>query len=169
MIKKITALLLILSLSACISACSVNDNPKEDKQTKATTEQVTLIRNTFKDVLPKYNFKNEIKETYVDGINYKFTVKCTQKDSEKYIDKIKKAGFEKVFIEWYNKDWEISQQKQFEYCRQLGLDMIFAHLGYQGINNLWLDNEQGEQLVSRFKNDIRICKENGFDFGRQIN
>ena len=94
MIKKITALLLILSLSACVSACSVNDNPKEDKQTKATTEQVTLIRNTFKDVLPKYNFKNEIKETYVDGINYKFTVKCTQKDSEKYIDKIKKAGFE---------------------------------------------------------------------------
>lgn len=79
------------------------------------------------------------------------------------IDAINKAGFDKVFIEWYNKDWEVSQQEQLDYCRKLGLDIIFAHLGYQGINNLWLDNDQGEALVSRFKNDIAVCKENGFD------
>ena len=79
------------------------------------------------------------------------------------IDAIKEAGFEKVFIEWYNKSWEVSQQAQLDYCRKLGLDVIFAHLGYQGINNLWLENDEGEALVTRFKNDIRICKENGFD------
>ena len=79
------------------------------------------------------------------------------------IDAVKKAGFENVFIEWYNKDWEISQQEQLDYCRKLGLHVIFAHLGYQGINNLWLENEQGEALVKRFKSDISICKGNGFD------
>ena len=73
------------------------------------------------------------------------------------------AGFRNVFVEWYNKDWEISQQEQLDECRKLGLNVIFAHLGYQGINNLWLENDEGEALVTRFKNDIRICKENGFD------
>ena len=79
------------------------------------------------------------------------------------IDAIYKAGFKKVFIEWYNKSWDISQQEQLDYCRKLGLDVIFAHLGYQGINNLWLDNEEGEALVTRFKSDLDICKANGLD------
>ena len=29
-------------------------------------------------------------------------------------------------------------------------------LGYQGINNLWLDNEEGEKLVDRYINDLKI-------------
>ena len=79
------------------------------------------------------------------------------------IDAIKEAGFTRVFIEWYNKDWEISQQKQLDYVRKNGLKVDFAHLGYQGINNLWLENEAGEALVERYINDLRICKENGID------
>ena len=79
------------------------------------------------------------------------------------INAIKKAGYSKVFIEWYNKDWEISQQQQLDYCRKLGLEVIFAHLGYQRINSLWLEDEEGAGLVERYKNDIRICKENGID------
>ena len=79
------------------------------------------------------------------------------------IHAIKNAGFKHVFIEWYNKDWDISQQEQLDECRKLGLNIIFAHLGYQGINNLWLDNEEGEQLVKRYINDLKICKENGID------
>ncbi len=98
MIKKLTAVLLILSLSALIGACSVkNDDSKGEKNTaknRTTTEQVTLIRNTFAEALPKFNFKNDIKETYVDGMNYKFTVKCSQNESDKYIEKVKKAGFD---------------------------------------------------------------------------
>ncbi len=73
------------------------------------------------------------------------------------------AGFKYVFIEWYNKDWEISQQEQLDECRKLGLNVIFAHLGYQGINNLWLNNEDGEKLVERYINDLRICKDNGIN------
>ena len=50
-----------------------------------------------------------------------------------------------------------------DYCRKLGLNVIFVHLGYQGINNIWLDNEEGIQLVERYKKDILVCKENGID------
>lgn len=76
------------------------------------------------------------------------------------IDAIAKAGFKHVFVEWYNKDWTPSQEEQLQYVKNCGLNIIFAHLGYQGINNLWLDNEIGEAFVERYQNDIRICKEN---------
>lgn len=76
------------------------------------------------------------------------------------INAIKNARFKNVFIQWYNKDWNPSQEEQLRYIKECGLNVIFAHLGYQGINNLWLDNEIGNSLVERYKNDIRICKEN---------
>lgn len=77
------------------------------------------------------------------------------------MDAIKKAGFEDVFIEWYNKDWKPSQQEQLEYARKLNLNVIFAHLGYQNINEIWEENNKNaKDIVERYKNDIRICKEN---------
>ena len=79
------------------------------------------------------------------------------------INAIKEAGFKHVFIEWYNMDWEISQQQQLVYVRKLGLNVIFAHLGYQKINNIWLEGEAGEGFVERYKNDLKLCKENGID------
>ena len=79
------------------------------------------------------------------------------------INAIKKAGFKHVFIEWYNKDWEISQQQQLDYVQKLGLNVIFAHLGYQKINNIWLEGEAGEGFVERYKNDLKLCRENGID------
>lgn len=75
------------------------------------------------------------------------------------INAIKKAGFKNVFIQWYNKDWNPSQKEQLKYVREQQLNVIFAHLGYQNINDIWLDNEEGDKLVDRYKNDIRICKE----------
>ena len=76
------------------------------------------------------------------------------------IDAIKKAGFKNAFIQWYNKDWETSQQEQLDYARRCGLNIIFAHLGYQDINSIWIDSDDNK-IVERYKNDIRICSENG--------
>ena len=76
------------------------------------------------------------------------------------IDATKNAGFKNVFIQWYNKDWNPSQEEQLKYVREQGLNVIFAHLGYQNINDLWLENENGENLVPRYINDLKICKEN---------
>ncbi len=76
------------------------------------------------------------------------------------IDIIKKSGFKNVFVQWYNKDWNPSQEEQLDYIKSQNLNVIFAHLGYQNINDIWLENEEGDKLVERYKNDIKICKEN---------
>lgn len=74
------------------------------------------------------------------------------------IDAIKKAGFKDVFIQWYNKDWKYSQEEQLEYAKEQGLNIIFAHLGYKNINDLWEENDNGNKLVEKYKKDIEICK-----------
>lgn len=76
------------------------------------------------------------------------------------INAIEKAGFKNVFIQWYNKEWNPTQEEQLKYIREKGLNVIFAHLGYKNINDLWLENEVGDKLVEGYKNDIKICKEN---------
>ncbi len=82
------------------------------------------------------------------------------------IEAIQKAGFKNVFIQWYNREWNPTQEEQLQQIRKSGLNVIFAHLGYQNINDLWLadeegsDGEGGEKLVKRYKNDIKISKEN---------
>lgn len=76
------------------------------------------------------------------------------------INAIQKAGFKNVFIQWYNRDWSPNQEEQLKYIKEKGLNVIFAHLGYQKINDIWIEGENGEQLVDKYKNDIRICKEN---------
>ena len=79
------------------------------------------------------------------------------------ISAIKEAGFENVFIQWYNKDWAISQQQQFDYAKSLGLAVVFAHLGYSQINHIWLDDEIGASLVAAYKNDFISCKNLGIN------
>lgn len=76
------------------------------------------------------------------------------------INAIQNAGFKNVFIQWYNRDWNPSQEEQLRYIREKGLNVIFAHLGYQNINDIWIEGEVGDKLVDRYKNDIKICKEN---------
>lgn len=76
------------------------------------------------------------------------------------IKAIKEAGFKNVFIQWYNKDWKYTQEEQLKYIKQLGLNIIFAHLGYKDINTIWEDGELEDYLVQKYKNDINICKEN---------
>ena len=58
------------------------------------------------------------------------------------IDAIQKAGFRNVFIQWYNREWNPTQEEQLRYIREKGLNVIFAHLGYQNINDLWSDDEE---------------------------
>lgn len=78
------------------------------------------------------------------------------------IDAICNAGFKNVFVQWYDKDFEMSQLEQVNYCKQKGLNIIFAHLGYQKINEIWLP--EGEYFVDRYKKDILDCFNLGIDF-----
>ena len=86
-----------------------------------------------------------------------------EKDTHIVIDAIKEAGFEKVFVQWYDKDYLVSQQETVNYCKKQNLEIIFAHLGYQNINDLWLDIPEGEALVERYCRNIDECKANDID------
>lgn len=77
------------------------------------------------------------------------------------INSIKNAGFKNVFVQWYDENWDYSQEEQVKLCKELGFNIIFAHLGYQNINSIWKDGIEGNDLVERYKNDIKDCHENG--------
>ena len=77
------------------------------------------------------------------------------------IDAIKSAGFKNVFIQWYHRDREISEEDQYKYIKEKGLNITFAHLGYKGINDIWLETEEGDKLVDYYKNTLKECKEMG--------
>lgn len=76
---------------------------------------------------------------------------------------IKQAGYDGVFLQWYNKDWEFSQENQLKLCRDLGLEIAFVHLGYKGINNIWNEGEEGDALVESYLKDLEVCKKNNID------
>lgn len=77
------------------------------------------------------------------------------------IDSVKNAGFKNVFVQWYNENWTTTQEEQVKACKDKGFNIIFAHLGYQNINSIWEEGDEGESLVERYQNDIKKCKENG--------
>lgn len=78
------------------------------------------------------------------------------------MEAIKKAGYKNVFIQWYDDDrW--NQQEEVDYAKKLGLNIVFAHLGYQNINKIWEDSIEGDKLVLRYKEDIKNCSENGIN------
>ena len=85
---------------------------------------------------------------------------CVNNDNENVtiydtIDAIKEAGFKNVFVQWYDENWEVSQEEQVKYVKENGLNIIFAHLGYQNINDIWIEEETN--IVERYKNDIYEC------------
>ncbi len=77
------------------------------------------------------------------------------------INSINNAGFKNVFVQWYDENWEHSQENQVKLCKELGFNIIFAHLGYQNINSIWEEGIDGNKLVERYKKDIKDCYENG--------
>lgn len=71
---------------------------------------------------------------------------------------IKECNFESVFLKWYDEDWIISQFEQANYCRELGLKIEFAHLGYQNIENIWSPLKEYDLFVDRYCDDLNDLK-----------
>lgn len=82
------------------------------------------------------------------------------------IDAIYNAGFKNVFIQWYDKDYkefDLPQQGQLDYARSKGLNVIFAHLGYKGINDIWTNDGIGEELVEKYIRNLDEMKANNIN------
>ncbi len=95
MIKRFFAAVLLAVIALSISSCSIDNNGGlYEKPTAVSTQPITRIHNSFKDVLPVFGFDSAPVENYREGISYSFSAQCSSRDYEKYIDAVKKAGFE---------------------------------------------------------------------------
>lgn len=90
---------------------------------------------------------------------------CVQDDDKNVspketIDAIYNAGFKNVFVQYYHRDnLEFDELKQIDYCRELGLNIIFCHLGYKNINEIWIEGENGEKVTNEYIKDLQLMKE----------
>ena len=92
-------------------------------------------------------------------------IQCVQNENENIdilstLKAIKNAGFDGVFIQLYHQNWKVNEYKQFELCKQLGLEVEFAHLGYDDLKYIWLEGEKGEELTKQYVKDLQFCKDN---------
>lgn len=94
MFKKLLALSLVFMLAVGFSACKVDKNNVSGKEYGETTQKITKIYNSFKDMLPDFGFDSEPVESYEEGISYSFSAECSDKDFEKYVEAVKKTGFD---------------------------------------------------------------------------
>ena len=77
---------------------------------------------------------------------------------------IKKAGFDGVFLQWYNfPGLDISFEDQVKLCNELRLSIEFAHLEYREMEYIWMRGEKGDQITEGFIKDLNDCKRNGID------
>lgn len=82
------------------------------------------------------------------------------------IDAIYNSGFKNVFLQWYEGDYkkfEVSQEEQLLYARSKGLNVIFAHLGYRHINDIWTTGNEGNELVKKYLKNIDEMSYFGID------
>lgn len=101
MIKQIISALVVLMLVLSVSACKKIDSDVIGNATSAlaSTRKETRIHNNFKDVLPDFTFDSDPVEKYQEGISYTFSARCSERKFNKYIDKVKKTGFDKNAVE----------------------------------------------------------------------
>ncbi len=93
MIKRICAAVCAFALLLGLSACSPDKGGEGITQTPETTVKETRIYNYFKDAVPEFEFKNTPTEEYNEGISYVLRVEASEKEVEKYIKALQKAGF----------------------------------------------------------------------------
>lgn len=99
MIKRIVASVCAFIFSLGLSACSPDKGGEVVTQTTETTVIETRIYNYFKDVVPEFKFKNDPTEEYNEGISYVLRVEASEKEVEKFLKKLKNAGFSESAVE----------------------------------------------------------------------
>ncbi|MBR4858594.1 MAG: hypothetical protein IKU08_05345 [Clostridia bacterium] len=95
MLKRIISALCVTVIAVSFTACQKIDGGNTGStDSKAASQKVTRIYNSFADVLPSFDFDGEKTENYKEGISYSFSAKCSDSKFKKYIDKVNKAGFD---------------------------------------------------------------------------
>lgn len=87
-------------------------------------------------------------------------------DNEKSFEYILDAKFRKVFLSWVNNGWGETHEKMFDLCKNKGVEIVFAHIGYRGTNAvsyLWKAGQKGEEVVDAICNDLEAVKNHGIN------
>lgn len=80
------------------------------------------------------------------------------------IDAIYKAGFKNVFVQYYHQEeMDFNELQQIDYCKELGLNIVFCHLGYRYINEIWNEGRFGEAITESYINDLDVMKSKGIN------
>ena len=95
MLKRTISVLCAGAVILSIAACKKIDTDPDNGVTQNVTQTVTRIHNNFADVLPDFEFDSEKTENYKESISYSFGAKCSKSKFRKYIDEVKKTGFDK--------------------------------------------------------------------------
>ncbi len=79
------------------------------------------------------------------------------------VNAIKQAGYDTVFIQWYNEFFPSEYVNAFDYVKSQGLNIEFAHMEYKSINELWQEGITGDELVKRYILDLKELKRRGIN------
>lgn len=74
---------------------------------------------------------------------------------------IKSTGFHSVMTYWGDEfdNTEIKKEKQPEIIRKNGLEVENTHFPFDGINNIWEDTFDGQEILKKYLSYIDECKE----------
>ena len=86
------------------------------------------------------------------AINSNFLKKHDELENIKIISK---KGFKNIFLWWGDED---DNTKKVKLCKKLGLNIVFAHLEYKNVNNLWTTGIEGDQLVENYKKQFKLLQ-----------
>jgi len=96
------------------------------------------------------------------GIYVNNTLKTA--DAFKCADSIKKAGFKDVLVAYsHDENANKDDLEVIKYCKQIGLNPFFAHLFFNGCNDLWVEGQVGDNLINNYKKDIKVLSEYGIE------
>ncbi len=71
---------------------------------------------------------------------------------------IKEAGFEAGFQGYHNRE---QATLCYELCRKIGLENDYTHAPFDGINNMWLPGEAGDNMLQRLLDTVDFCADYG--------
>lgn len=96
------------------------------------------------------------KEWYTEGVDIGINFNSYLNiDNNERIRLMKKYGFNHTFIVVSQKDVD----EQFELCEANGIVVDSCHGPYKGINNIWLDSDEGDDVYFDFADAVNMCAE----------
>lgn len=81
-------------------------------------------------------------------------------DTIKKLDAIKTLGYDEFFTGVYDNQETLKFLEQITYAKKLGLRCSMVHCSYYEpkLNNFWLDNDIGEQVLNSYLEQIKMCR-----------